>query len=42
MDHYERSKLADAIKELKYKKDDHIIKEVEPLILINLYFVYVG
>lgn len=28
MDHYERSKLADAIKEERYAKDDFIIKEV--------------
>lgn len=29
MDHYERSKLADAIKEEKYKPNDFIIKEVK-------------
>lgn len=28
MDHYERSKLADAIKEEKYEANDYIIKEV--------------
>lgn len=28
MDHYERSKLADAIKEETYKPDDYIIREV--------------
>jgi hypothetical protein len=27
MDPYERSKLSDAIKEIKYKKDDYIITE---------------
>jgi len=27
MDHYERSKLADAIKEEKYKVGDYVIKE---------------
>lgn len=28
MDHYERSKLADAIKEEKYNPGDYVIKEV--------------
>lgn len=28
MDHYERSKLADAIKEEKYNPKDYVIKEV--------------
>ncbi len=28
MDHYERSKLADAIKEEKFDKDQFVIKEV--------------
>lgn len=28
MDHYERSKLADAIKEERFSKDDYVIKEV--------------
>lgn len=28
MDHYERSKLADAIKEEKFQAEDFIIKEV--------------
>ena len=28
MDHYERSKLADAIKEERFAADDYIIKEV--------------
>lgn len=36
MDHYERSKLADAIKEEKYIKDDYIIKEVINIILIKI------
>jgi hypothetical protein len=27
MDHYERSKLADAIKEKKYEKNEQIIKQ---------------
>jgi hypothetical protein len=31
MDHYERSKLADAIKEEKFEAEDFIIKEVKPL-----------
>ncbi len=31
MDHYERSKLADAIKEEKFEAEDCIIKEVKPL-----------
>lgn len=30
MDHYERSKLADAIKEEKYNPDEYIIREGEP------------
>ena len=30
MDHYERSKLADAIKEEKFKPEDYIIREGEP------------
>jgi cAMP-dependent protein kinase regulator len=29
MDHYERSKLADAIKEEKFKPGDYVIKEGE-------------
>jgi hypothetical protein len=28
MDHYERSKLADAIKEERYNPSDYVIKEV--------------
>lgn len=28
MDHYERSKLADAIKEEKFKPEEYVIKEV--------------
>ena len=28
MDHYERSKLADAVKEEKYNPNDYVIKEV--------------
>ena len=28
MDHYERSKLADAIKEEKYEAQNYVIKEV--------------
>ena len=35
MDHYERSKLADAIKEEKYKPNDYVIKEVIALYLLN-------
>lgn len=34
MDHYERSKLGDAIKEEKYKQNDFIIKEVTQYINI--------
>jgi cAMP-dependent protein kinase regulator len=30
MDHYERSKLADAIKEEKFEADDLIIRQGEP------------
>lgn len=33
MDHYERSKLADAIKEAKFEPSDYIIKQVYPLFL---------
>ena len=29
MDHYERSKLADAVKEKKYSKNEQIIKQGE-------------
>jgi len=29
MDHYERSKLADAIKEEKFSPNDYVIKEVD-------------
>lgn len=29
MDHYERSKVADAIKEEKYEPNQHVIKEGE-------------
>ena len=31
MDHYERSKLADAIKEERYMPSDYVIKEVTHL-----------
>lgn len=38
MDHYERSKLADAIKEERFGKDDYIIKEVYRFnFLINVF-----
>ena len=30
MDHYERSKLADAVKEIKFNKGDEIIKQGTP------------
>lgn len=32
MDHYERSKLSDAIKDEKFEPNDYIIKEVSNLI----------
>lgn len=32
MDHYERSKLADAIKEERYAPSDYVIKEVTHII----------
>lgn len=31
MDPYERSKIADALKPMKFKKGDYVVREVEPL-----------
>lgn len=37
MDHYERSKLADAIKEERFNPNDYVIKEVS-----NQSFIFTG
>lgn len=38
MNHYERSKLADAIKEEKFAPDSYVIREVREILNYKLYF----
>ena len=36
MDHYERSKLADAIKEETYKPGEYVIREVSNIVILSI------